>query len=766
MRWIGVVALGGLAVATPAAAQRGQPAPDVVVTATGGLPGLAVDPDRLPVATQTVDAAALRSGGVADLLRALDGQAAGVTLNQAQGNPFQPNLLYRGYEASPLGGNAQGLAVYVDGVRFNQPFGDTMNWDLVPDIAVARLSLQGANPVLGLNALGGALSIDLKTGRDVQGVGGEAMVGRFGRRAVSAEAGIERGGLSAYVAGSVAHDDGWRDHSPSTMHQLYAQIGGQGSWGQVDLRLLGAETALTGNGTAPVELLDSAYHAVFTYPDRTANHYGRVVLSADLALGDGLRLKPSVHLDRLRQRTANGDLSDARPCDGDAALLCLDGADDSPLTDSRGEIFPAFLGDGRYAQLNATRTDTTGYGGELRLERDAPLAGIANHLAVGAGWSGARTRFSADSTIGALGADRGFAKGQGVIDMAGGPIRSVDLVARRDDIGLFVADLLSPARDVDVTIALRYNHAHVRLDDRAGTALDGRHGYGRVNPSIGAVWRVGSGLALYGDYAETSRAPTPAELSCADPAAPCSLSAFFVADPDLRQVVARTVEAGVRGRRAFGGATLRWRVGGWRSTNADDILFTAAATVGRAFFRNVGATRRQGIEAQASLAARDWSATASYVLTDARFRTGFTAQSPNNPAAGPDGLIEVLPGDRLPGIARNRLKAAVTRRFGDRAWVTLEGQYASGRWPVGDEANLTRPTNAYWRADLSAGLRPSTRIELFAAVENLFDRRYATFGAFSETGAVDFAEAPGIRDPRAISPGTPRLWKIGVRLSP
>jgi outer membrane receptor protein involved in Fe transport len=153
------------------------------------------------------------------------------------------------------------------------------------------------------------------------------------------------------------------------------------------------------------------------------------------------------------------------------------------------------------------------------------------------------------------------------------------------------------------------------------------------------------------------------------------------------------------------------------------------------------------------------------VLTDATFRTGFLANSPDNPKADAEGRIEVERGDRMPGIAQHRLKASVTRRFGGAAWLTVEGQYASGRWLMGDEANLTYPTKAYLRADLAGGVKLFRQFALFGEIENLFDRHYATFGSFSETGEVDFEEAPGIDNPRAVSPGAPRRWRVGVRIS-
>ena len=135
--------------------------PPVEVVGVSPLIGSGVDRDTVPAEVHTLDGAALRRRGMPDLIGTLDQRIGGITLNSASGNPFQPTLFYHGYSASPLQGTPQGLAVYVNGMRFNQPFGDTVNWDLLPDVAIDRLDLVGSNPVFGLNALGGALNLSL-----------------------------------------------------------------------------------------------------------------------------------------------------------------------------------------------------------------------------------------------------------------------------------------------------------------------------------------------------------------------------------------------------------------------------------------------------------------------------------------------------------------------------------------------------------------------------------------------------------------------------
>ena len=103
------------------------------------------------------------------MIRALPGVSRG----DQTGNPFQPDIDYRGFTASPVPGTPQGLAVYQNGARINETFGDTVNWDLIPEMAVNRLTLTPNNPVYGLNALGGAISIEMKNGFNYQGAQAE-----------------------------------------------------------------------------------------------------------------------------------------------------------------------------------------------------------------------------------------------------------------------------------------------------------------------------------------------------------------------------------------------------------------------------------------------------------------------------------------------------------------------------------------------------------------------------------------------------------------
>src|ERR1044071_4071617 len=142
----------------------------VTVVGTTPLPGVEQPVDQVPAPVQTSTAADLDRSGALDLSEFMGRRLQGVHINEMQGNPFQPDVNYRGYTASPLLGTPQGLSVYMDGVRLNQPFGDVVSWDLIPRFAISETTLiPGSNPLFGLNTLGGALSIRTKDGFDDPG---------------------------------------------------------------------------------------------------------------------------------------------------------------------------------------------------------------------------------------------------------------------------------------------------------------------------------------------------------------------------------------------------------------------------------------------------------------------------------------------------------------------------------------------------------------------------------------------------------------------
>lgn len=754
-----LTATAAAALASAASAEEDAELAPVDVVGRTPLAGADADRDRAPAAVVVVTADDLQPGPGSPLLTALERHAPGVALVGAQANAYQPSLTYRGFEASPLQGVSQGIAVYVDGVRFNQPFGDTVNWDLIPEAALSTVTLEGSNPLFGLNAVGGSLSARLKTGFSDPGGSAEVSGGSFGARRGSVEYGAEAAGLAFFAAATALNEDGWRDVSPTRLRQLYADVGFRRGAFEGHLGAIAADNRLTGNGPAPVELLAARRKSVFTQPDTTHNRFALVRAMGAWAASGALSLQAQAYAGRLSQSTANGDASDAEPCEGDENILCLD--EDGPvLTTSGGAPIAAFLdGAAAYAQLNATRTRTASYGGAVQLVSRGSIGEFSNTLTLGASVDHGRTRFGALSQLGALDDDRGFA-GPGLpIDQPGGPITPVELSTRSTYLGLYVLDLLELTPSATLTLAGRFNRADIRLIDRRGTALNGDHEFSRFNPAAGITYALPLGATAYAGWARAHRAPTPAELSCADPQAPCSLTNFFLADPPLKQVKSETFEAGLRGR----GQSFRWSVGVFRTGARDDIALIASEFRGRGFFQNVGRTRRQGLEAQLEYASGPFQASAAYALTDATFRNPLVLNSPANPSADEDGLIQVESGDRLPSVARHRLKLDL--EYAPEPWrVGLSVIASSGRRLAGDEANLQPSTGSYAVANLHAAWKLSSRAEVFAAIENVTDETYATFGTFSFTEEVELEEAPGASDPRSLSPAPPRSLTVGVRV--
>jgi iron complex outermembrane receptor protein len=760
---------------TAPAGPNSQPQPPIVTLPTvevigiSPLLGTGIDRDKVPSATYSFSAPDLQREGSANLTRTLSERLGGVTINETQNNPFQPELQYRGFVASPLNGTPQGLAVYQNGVRINEVFGDTVNWDVIPDRAINRMNVLGSNPVFGLNALGGAVALEMKNGFTFQGSEFEVSGGSFGRRSLDGEYGVKVGNFGAYVAASGLNEEGWRDFSPSQRRSVYADLGAQFGGerrGEVHLSFTGAVNKLTGNGTTPVQLLDLRRQSIFTHPDRTVNQVAMLSLNGTYELSDTLSLQAVSYYRRLRQRTTNGDIFAAKACDTDvsAGNLCLQDDDGPVLLNQSGSPIGNFLGDAAPGALNRTFTSSTGLGGSLQLTETATLFDRSNHLVVGASYDHGNVDFSANSEIGTLTPDRTLAGVGQMISSADGTVGPVRVKPETNYFGFYATDTFDLTSSLALTLGGRFNIAQIRLSDQLGTSLNGSHNFSRFNPVAGATYKIIPGITAYAGYAEGNRAPTPAELSCADPARPCTLANFFVSDPPLKQVVTHTYEAGLRGGfDAFGAGRVTWNAGLFRTDSDDDIINVASSIQGRGFFQNAGTTRRQGIEAGAGYRGQGWAAYAGYAYVDATFRDALALNSPNNPFAAPDGTITVRPGDRLPSIPNHRLRVGADYEVIPNWTIGATLIYTGSQYLRGDEANLAAPIPDYWVVNLNTKYRIAPNFELFAVVQNLFDKRYATFGTFSEVAGLTFGQTT-LTDPRSLGLAPPLAAYAGLRV--
>jgi iron complex outermembrane recepter protein len=638
-------------------------------------------------------------------------------------------------------------------VRLNEPFGDVVNWDLVPDAAIERIDiLPGSNPMFGLNALGGAVSIRTRSGRYEEGGGFHATADSLGLTRIEADAALSGGAWHGFVAGAAMYDEGWRDFSRSRHAQLFGKGGRVFERAVVDFSLAAAGGTLRGNGPVPADLLAEDRSAVFTHPDLTRNRAATLTSRAEWYASPSLLVEGNVFVRSIDTRRLNGDDSPYEECDDAPGLLC---EEDSPAVvfSTLGSPIPFLLdGEPLDAANNRSHTRSGTAGATLQLHRALPLGGRSHDVLAGISTERSEIDFSSSLELATLTADRGAA-GRGLYSADA----AVDLWSASTLVALYLRDSVAVTERATLTGAIRHQTARLELRDRIGTALDGDHRFARLTASLGATFRLGGGAIAWGGVGEASRAPTAVELTCADPDDPCRLPNAFVSDPPLEQVKTTTWEGGVRGT----AGAARWSGSLFRSTSRDDILFIASgATTGAGYFSNVGTTVREGgeIVVSSTPASRlNWSL--GYALLDARFASRFDVPSPHHPLG--DGSLEVAPGDRIPGLARHSAKLFASAPVGRSFEVELDGVYRSSQHLRGDEANLLPPIGGFAVFGAAVVWEATPQLSLRLAARNLFDRRYATFGLLGEP---DDVLGDDYDDPRFLSPGAPRSIALAVRL--
>lgn len=738
-----LAALVLLAGAGAAAAQEPPvPAPDatppsrfqenVEVIGVTPIHGIGLPRQKVPANVQIFSPRSASTGQAIDVPELLAGRAASVQTSDAHGGTFQPDLLFRGFSASPLLGASEGLAVYQDGVRVNEPFGDTMNWDALPSSAIASINLiPGSNPLFGLNALGGALSIRTRNGFEHSGRRVSLTTGAFARHTVEAETGGHGATVAYYLTGAVTRDGGWRDFSRSTTRRLFGDLAWRGLRSSVSISVTAAANDLAGNGSAPVDLLASRPSAVFTYPDLTSNDVVLGTMRATRQISDRLLVESVGYVRHSGIHTFNGDEAD----------------DDDGESDDAGEDegVPGFD-----ALANVSDTQATGAGGTVQLTSTAVRGGRENQLIVGGSVDAAFTRFQFSSEWATLTPSRGT-HGSGLVDADS----LVHLETTTATAGAFVSNTWSATGRLALSVAARVNGTSLRLHDRIGTALEGTHAFWRINPAAGVTFDLAPRLNAYAGYTESSRVPTPVELTCADPTDPCRLPNAFVSDPPLDQIVGRTLEGGVRRL----GGPFTWAVALFTTRVHDDIVFISSGTLrGEGHFENIDRTLRHGLETTVDVTKGPVSLFAAYTLQRATFGTDLRIASRHHPDAA-NGEIAVVNGDRLPGVPTHSGKAGVSAAIGDRLAVSVTARAQSGQHFRGDEANLLPPVPGFAVVDARARVRIASRFAVIGEAENVFDARYATFGALGDASLV------GSGDPRFHGPGAPRGGWVGLELT-
>jgi outer membrane receptor protein involved in Fe transport len=791
------------------------------VIATTPLPGVDLEPNEIPTPVQAATRRDIEMSGALNMSDFLNRRLSGVYVNEIQGNPFQPDVNYRGYTASPLLGTPQGLSVYMDGVRLNQPFGDVVSWDLIPRVAIAEIALMpGSNPLFGLNTLGGALSIQTKDGRSQQGTTVTLGGGSFGRGTADFEhGGYNSKGLNWYLGSSLFFEDGWRDDSPSNVRQFFGKLGWQRAKTTLGMTVAYANNKLTGNGLQEQRFLDRDYASIYTKPDITGNQSPFVNLTARHSPTARLIFSGNIYYRYIGTNTFNGDINEDsldqsmyQPSAVERAALAAAGFTGFPISGATAANtpFPFWRCIGQVllrdepaekcnGLLNLTSSQQRNYGLSGQMTWFGSPRGNHNQFTVGGAYDGNSVGFQQSSQLGFINTDRSItgvnAFGDGLTggEVDGEPYDTrVNLRGRIHTGSVFATDTLSIGNKWSVTLSGRYNRSSINNKDLilpvAGPgSLTGEHVFDRFNPAVGVTFRPWNRLNAYASYTEGNRAPTSIELGCADPNTPCKLPNALAGDPPLKQVVTRTVEAGVRGGVE---GKLNWNVGWFRADNRQDILFVASDQTGFGYFKNFGRTLRQGMKLDVDGQLWRLSLGGSYNFLDSTFQSpeivnGESNSSNDAEAEGLEGLIEIEPGAQIPLIPRHIFKAYADVQATSRFTVNLGLVAMSGAFARGNENNLHQPDGQFYLGsgrspgyavvNLGARYQVTGWLQFFAQVNNLFDREYFTAAQLGPTGftangnfiarpfdAVD-GEFP-VQHATFFAPGAPRGAWGGVRI--
>ena len=587
--------------------------------ASAGVPAAApiAAPITVPSAVTNVTDTDIEAEGTGSIQQTLQQKVPGIIISDAAGNPLRAELSYRGFDASPVSGRSQGVAVYQNGVRINEAFGDVVNWDVIPSNAISSMSVVSNNPSFGLNALGGAVSIQMKDGFSYQGGEVDIMAGSFGRKQVGIQAGGAAGNAGIYVAGEWFEDDGFRHFSDSEIRRFYGDLGLKGTFAEVHFSLTAADNHFGATSAAPIELLDRSWSNTFTSPQTTDLEVYMPSISASVKATDTLTFSGVGYYRRYKNRVVDGNLTEIEGCNPPQPpppatnTLCLD--DDEQVFDLNGDpIDEDIAPEDRLGSIERLATNSESYGGVVEAQEKAKVFGLNNLFLAGVSYDHGSSNYKTGSELGVI--QPGYVvTGTGVfvggVDHdpdEGDELAPRNLLSKNTYVGLYFSNALDLTDQLTVTVGGRYNHATIQLEDKTGLFpnLNATNKYERFNPMAGANYMLLPGLSVYGGYSESNRAPTPAELGCAEPENPCLIESFLTDDPPLEQVVGRTVEAGLRGQGSNGPDRFTWSAGLFRTLASDDIL--PITEDNRIFFVNAGNTLRQGVELEATYETRKW----------------------------------------------------------------------------------------------------------------------------------------------------------------
>ena len=737
--------------------------PTFEVVPTTPLSGGEINVAKSPFSVWQVGSQDIQTFNDTTLPETLARQAPGVTVGNVSGNDFQPDISYRGFDATPVTGTPIGLAVYQNGVRINEAFGDTVNWDLIPENAIDKMAIVAGNPIFGLNALGGAVAVTMKNGFTWDGFEADLRGGSFYRAQEEFQFGRRVGDWSVYWAATQINDGGWRVDSASQLTNFYGDIGYKANGFESHLQLTAGNTQFGAAAFTPLQELQNTWSSIYTVPQTTYNKMAMVAWTGAYAYSNTLSFQGGAYFRAFNQAHVDGNSTDVSAC---PPFSCLNG---NPVHDMIGNIIPDISNGGAIdlGEIDRTWTQSRSLGGSVQAVDTDKIWGRDNTLTVGASLDYGWTRLTGNSQLGVVPA---FVNNSlpvfglpFILDEPDSFLTPVSVNANNLYTGLYALDTFSATDRLTLTGGARFNFAGINLEGANGALLNGYSKFFHLNPTVGLTYKITPDINFYAGYAMSNRAPTPLELGCADPNNPCIIDNFLVSDPPLKQVVGQTFELGFRGQNDFGQwGKLQWSAGLFRTTLTDDILPLQSPANGFGYYANVGTTLRQGAEVSAQWTGDRWRAYANYTYINAVYLTTFLEPSPFNPSADANGFIPITNGTPIAGIPKNTLKVGVDYAVTDNWRVGADMVAASGQAIFGNENGALPQIPGYAVFGVHTSYQVGKQLQIYGLIQNIFDQRYYTAGALFDITSFPNA-APFLTDPRTFGPGKPFAVYAGLR---
>jgi iron complex outermembrane receptor protein len=743
--------------------------PTFDVVATTPLNGGQIPVSQSPFAVWQTNSQDIQTFNDTTLPDTLGRSAPGVTVGNVSGNDFEPDLFYRGFDATSVTGTPQGLAVYQNGTRINEVFGDIVNWSLIPSNAIDKTTIVASNPIFGLNALGGAVTVTMKNGFTWQGAEADFTGGSALRAEEQLEFGKQVGDYSVYFAATQINDGGWRVAGASQLTNFYGDVGYKANGFESHLQLTAGNTQFGVAAFTPIQQLQTNFASVYTIPQTDFAQMAMLQWTGSYAYSPTLSFQGGAYFRQFNQQHVDGNGTDVTPC---PPVSCLNG---SPVHDIQGGIIPDISQNGALdlGEDDDNQTQSRSVGFSAQAVDTAKIWGRDNSLTVGTSLDYGWTHYIGSSQLGTVTfMNNAFpvTASPFIIDEPDSFLNPIDVRANNTYVGVYALDTFNATDRLTLTGGGRFNFAGINLEGTNDALLSGYSDYFHLNPTVGLTYKITPDINFYGGYAMTNRTPTPFELGCASPTTPCIVNTFLSADPPLKQVVGNTFELGFRGQNALAAfglgpqwGKLQWSAGLFRTTSTNDILPLTSTFNGFGFFANVGTTLRQGAELSAQWTGDRWSAYANYTYIDAIYLTTFEEPSPNNPLADANGNIPITNGTLIAGIPKNTVKVGVDYAVTPNWKVGADMVAASSQVITGNENNAVPQVPGYAVFGVHTSYQVAKQMQVFGYIQNIFDQRYYTAGGLVQPG--EFMTGPSITNPQSFGPGRPFAIFGGVRVT-